>query len=159
MWARPGRGANEFGYQRPALIIAHAFDGIGVRGQIEGAAVVGGITPGHAPAHCGQFVSLSLRHELRIDLVARGCVTVAHDEVAQLRLALRRQPLPGKPHRDELGLAAVFGKLRDDSTEASAGVFLNELSVCQSWLARAASACRWVSGTTEPSGARLLSRL
>jgi hypothetical protein len=78
---RPGRGGYEFANQRLPRMIAHAFDGEGVRSQIDGAPVVGRIALGHAPAHRGQFVALRRRHEFRIDLVTRGGVAVAHDEI------------------------------------------------------------------------------
>ena len=38
---RAGRGGDDLSDERPAVMIAHAVDGVGVRGQIEGAAVIG----------------------------------------------------------------------------------------------------------------------
>jgi hypothetical protein len=45
---------------------------------------------------------------------------------------------------------------RVDSTEASAGGSLKQLSVCQSWFARARSASLWSGGTRLPSGSMLV---
>ena len=103
------RLGDELGDQRLPLVVGHPLDRVGVRGKIERAAIVRGITPAHVPAHRRQHLALRGGHQLGIDLVARIGVAVPHDEIAQPRLTLRRQALPGEPHRYELRLAAGVG--------------------------------------------------
>jgi hypothetical protein len=149
------RAFNKTGEEFLALVDAHAFDRCGMRGNIECIAVVCRIMPDLSPSHGRQRGTLLWCHQFRVDLVARVCIAVHGDEATQFLFLRVRQPIPGQPGRCELSLPPLSGIIRADSTEASAGVNLNELSVCQSWFARLISASRWVAGTSVPSGAML----
>ena len=69
---------------------------------------------------------------LRIDLIARIGVGVRDDAVAQLFLLRRGQPLPRQACRGEFRSRRLARQRAADNTEASAGVCLKLLSVCQS---------------------------
>ena len=62
------------------------------------------------------------------------------NEAVELAFSGLGQRVPGRPQIGELGLAAAHrardGSSRADSSEHFAGMRLNELSVCQSWLPR-----------------------
>ena len=51
------------------------------------------------------------------------------------------------------------GMARADSSEAQAGIDLNEESVCQTWLARLLSTCLSVGGAMLPSAAMFVSTI
>ena len=95
--------------QRPGLVLTHALDGIGMRGDVERGPVVDGVAPGHAPANRRDRHALCRGHQAGIDLIAGVGVGVGDDGVAQSRLNRRREPAPGMACRGELGFPAVVG--------------------------------------------------
>jgi hypothetical protein len=93
--------------ERPAPSLVHALDRRGMRRDVKCVASIRGVTPDESPAYRRQRGALYWRHERRVDLVPGSGITVHGDKSAQFVPLSLRQPVPCKPGRDELRLAAV----------------------------------------------------
>ena len=85
----------------------HAFDRVGMRGEIDRAAAVDRILPHHAPAYRRQRRALLGAGKVGRDLAARMRIIVPGERIFQFRTRTGVEPLEGKPGRDALGLATA----------------------------------------------------
>ena len=147
----PRRLVHQLGQQLARVAVVHAVDRIGVARDIERAPVVGRVAPVHAPAHRRQRLALLGIGEVGMDLVAAVGIGVRRHGVLAA-CACRSAGRRSQASRVEVNSVSPSspGSTRAVSTEASAGVFLKDESVCQSALALATSTWRWSGGTISP---------
>src|SRR5205823_2701829 len=156
---RLGRKSDQLLDQRPALLDRPADDVRGVRGEVEaGAAGVAVVTDQRLPHRCNSVKIASLKSAKPIWLRERKMLCSTTSPSSPRLRASGSASQAARISANSVSPPPIGpgdGSSRAESSEHFAGMRLNELSVCQSWLPRLNRLRRSSRASTRPSGSRL----